>query len=291
MTNSPKPELSIVVAASHASHVIAECLGALEPQISGHDVELIVVALTAADARNVRERFPNATLIEAEPSRLIPELWGIGATRARGRVIAITIGTCIPDAHWVENILRAHTEDVAAVGGAIESARGASLVDWAVYFVRYTPFMLPFRAGPMEVAGDNGTYKRAALADQMQWITTHGFWEAEVNANLRRQRQQLWGDPSIVVYHNRSFTFGGFTRQRFEHGRIFGRMRAAKVSTAQRAIYIVTAPAIPFVLFARIIRNVLRRKRNLGIFMLSLPLIVWFLLYWSLGEFLGLIRE
>ncbi|MCA1553979.1 MAG: hypothetical protein LC737_06340, partial [Chloroflexi bacterium] len=166
----------------------------------------------------------------------------------------------------------------------------SSLVDWAVYFVRYTPFMLPFEAGTMEVPGDNGTYKRAALSDQMNWIATHGFWENEINARLREEKRSLWGDPRIVVYHKRSLTLRGFSRQRFTHGHIFGRMRAARSTRRQRLIYIVSAPAIPAVYLARIVKRLSRKRRHAGRFALSLPLILWFLLCWAAGEWLGLLR-
>ncbi|MDE3091303.1 MAG: hypothetical protein KGJ80_18200, partial [Chloroflexota bacterium] len=197
----------------------------------------------------------------------------------------------IPAKNWVAEILRAHQEPHAAIGGAIENARDANLVDWAVYFVRYTSYMLPFRAGPMQVPGDNGTYKRDALAGQMEWIRAKGFWEAGVNARLKAQSQTLWGDPSIVVYHKRAFTFRGFSRQRFVHGRIFGRMRAQESAPARRAYYLLTSPAIPFVFLARILRNMLVKRTHWLRFVLSLPLVLWFLLCWSIGEFVGLISR
>ncbi len=285
-----EPELSIIIAASNAHQTIVECLSALRPQITGRAVEVFVSANYADDARLVRESFPETKLIEAARPRLIPELWGLATARARGRVIALTVATCIPDAHWIDEIIRAHDEPHAAIGGAIEQMQSsASLSDWAVYFVRYTPFMLPFRPGPIEVPGDNGTYKRAAIADQIDWIATHGFWETEVNAKLRAQQQTLWGDPRIIVYHQKSFGFRSFSRQRFEHGRIFGRMRAARSTPTKRLFYFLTAPAIPFVFLARIVRNLMRKKRHALSFMLSLPLTLWFLLCWATGEFLGLI--
>lgn len=290
MTNVSEPELSIVVAALNASRTLPACLRALDAQINNRNVEVLVVTPDHHAAQLAQSQFPQFTLIENKGAQLIPELWGLGAARARGRIVAITIATCVPDAHWVESILRAHADGHAAVGGAIENARAASLVDWAVYFVRYTPFMLPFRAGPMEVPGDNGAYLRAAIADQMDWIAARGFWEAEVNAKLRRQGQSLWGDPSIVVYHQHSFDLGGFTRNRLEHARIFGQMRAAQSSAAKRAFYILSAPAIPFVFLARIARNLVRKKRHRARFVVALPLVAWFLLCWSLGEFWGLLR-
>ncbi len=282
-------ELSIIVAASNSQRTLPECLTTVQKQIDSDSVELMVAA-NPADARLVREKFPDVRIIESERPRLIPELWGRAIAQARGRVIALTVASCIPDARWVEQILRAHQNDYAAVGGAIESAAGANLVDWAVYFVRYTPFMLPFQAGPViEVPGDNGSYKRDAIKEQMAAIAARGFWETEINARLRAQKQTLWRNPRVIVYHKKSFTFAGFTRQRFEHGRIFGRTRAAHSSLAKRAFYILASPAIPFAFLARILRNLARRRRHLLPFVISFPLTFWFLLCWAAGELLGLL--
>ncbi len=304
------PELSIIIAASHAAHTLRECLRALMPQLRARAIEVCVVTSSDAEAHITREQLPSANVIAVERETLIPVMWGRGVTQARGRIVALTIATCIPDAHWVEEILRAHAAYHTAIGGAIENARGSSLVDWAVYFVRYTPYMLPFAAGAMEVPGDNGTYKRAALDEQMQWIEQHGFWENEINARLREEKRSLWGDPRIIVYHQKSFSLLGFSKQRFAHGRIFGRMRAARtperdsrsgtvpfagtangVTRRQRTLYIVSAPAIPFLYLARIVKRLARKRRNLPQFVSALPLIVWFLLCWAAGEWLGLLRD
>jgi hypothetical protein len=283
-------ELSIVVAASDSQDAIAECLGALEPQLEGRAAEVFCVGAPSEAAKVLRERFQAITWIPALGEALTPERWSLGARQARGRIIAFTISTCVPDSAWVAEMLRAHADRHAAIGGAIESAAGSGLVDWAVCFVRYTPYMLPFPAGPGEVPGDNGSYKRDALADQMPWIEAYGFWEQTINANLRRQKQSLWQDPRIVVYCKKPFTLAGFSRQRFEHGCIFGRMRGTSSAGPKRLFYLLTSPAIPLVYLARITQGVIRKKRHRASFALSLPITIWFLYCWSAGEFRGLLR-
>lgn len=283
-------ELSIVIAASESQRALTACLGALQPQLAGRAVELIVVGAPAEVAQALRERFPEAVWIPAPAAALTPERWALGAGRSLGRLIAFTISTCVPANNWVTEMLRAHTEPHAAIGGAIECAPGSSLVDWAVCFVRYTPYMLPFAPGPGEVPGDNGSYKRAALAGQLPWIAAHGFWEATINAELRRQNQSLWQDPGIVVYCTHPFTLAGFSRQRFEHGQVFGSMRRAGSPASRRLFYLLTAPAIPLLYLGRITNGVLRKRRHLASFIVALPLTVWFLCCWSAGEFLGLLR-
>jgi hypothetical protein len=284
-----EPELSIVVAASHAAHTLAKCLDALGPQIAAVSTEVLVVASTDVEARLAHERLPGACVLQAAADALIPTLWGMGVSAARGRVLALTVATCVPDAQWVDAIVRAHTEYHTAVGGAIENAPVASLLDWAQYFVLYTPFMLPFEPGPLEVPGENGTYKRAALAEQMNWIRAHGFWASEINARLREEKRSLWGDPRLVVYHQPSCSLLGFARQRFAHGRLAGCRRAARSTRYQRLRDMLRAPAGPLIHLARMVKRLARKRRHRTQFVLSLPVVIWFLLCWAAGEWLGLL--
>ncbi len=283
-------DLTIVVAASKDHRSVEPTLAAIDKQLDGKAVEVLVATDRAEHARVVRDRFPRVGVIQADEPRLVPDLWGMGAAQARGRWIALTMASVIPNDDWVETLLCARDQDQAAVGGAIENRRDAKLVDWAVYFVRYTAFMLPFRAGPVsQVAADNAAYRQAAIANQMEWIATNGFWEAEVNNRLRAQGKSLFGDPALVVRYANGFTFGGFMRQRFMHGKIFGQMRAAKSKPSQRMLYILTSPAIPLTYLVRIVRNVVGKRRNRLAFVLALPITGMFLVCWGVGEFVGLV--
>ena len=46
--------------------------------------------------------------------------------------------------------------------------------------------------------GDNGTYKRDAVAAALAFIETRGFWETTINARLRAAGQSLWMDPQLA---------------------------------------------------------------------------------------------
>jgi len=285
-----EPELSIVVAAAHARQLVVECLKSIESQIGWRSIEVLVVTNSADDARIVRERFPAFTLVETPDARLVQNLWGAGVMRARGRIFALTAATCVPDAQWVEETLKAHTEYHSAIGGAVELAPNAGLLDSAMYFVRYTPCMLPFDEEHTAVPSENGSYKRAAIADQMNWIAANGFWEQNVNEHLRSQMRSLKANPRSIVYVKQSHTFGGFMRHQFVHGRLLGQARATRHAGIKRLLYLAASPAIPLIRLSRIIRPLLAKKRRVAPFFLSLPLIVWFLICGAIGEVAGMAR-
>ena len=283
------PTLSIVVAASHAAATPNRCLAALAPQVTS-DTEVLVVS-TAPERRVARE-FPFATWIDARGPRLAPELWGLGVERARGRIIALTVTDCAPSPGWIRALLDAHRAPHAAIGGPIANAPDARLIDRAVYFVRYTAYMPPLRSGLVDdIPGDNGSYKREALADWLDEILRHGFWEVDINRRLRRQGATLWMEAGALMLHAGSFSILGFSRQRFAHGRRFGAANRARMRSAERWARVVAWPLVPLLMLGRIAGRVFRRGDERLAFLLAVPLIVWFLACWSTGECVGLVRD
>lgn len=286
------PKLSVVIGSQNARETVAECLVALESNANPRGLEIVVADnSTDGTAEIVRDRFPHAKLLHLPAGALMPELWEAGIRESTGEIVAVTTAHCVPGQDWVGAIVKAHELPYPGIGGAIESGEGAGLVDWAVYFCRYSNYMRPFAPGVVaEIPGDNASYKRWAL-DRCVDMRRKGFWEPEIHAVLRRDGYQLFMDPSIVVYHERAFGVWGFMRQRFHHGRHFGESRAARFSAPQRLLYAVSAPVIPLIFFARIGWQVLAKGRHRREFLLSLPILLLFLVGWSAGEWWGYVRK
>jgi hypothetical protein len=256
------------------------------------EMEIVVVDnSTDGTAEVIRTRFPEIKLIVERPSALIPELWTVGIRQTTGTIIAITTAHCIPERDWLFQILKAHEVPVPAVGGAIENDKSARVLDWAIYFCRYSPYMLPFSQGAVpEIAGDNASYKRPYL-DRFRHFWQDGFWEPAVHAELKKAGFRLLLVPSIIIRHKRSFGFSAFMKQRFHHGMKFGRERASRFSVTKRAAYILLSPVIPFLSLIRITSQVVSKQRYIAQLLLSFPLLGLFLLAWTLGEVMGYLRR
>jgi len=283
-----KTRLSVVVASHNALSSVEDCLAALFRQHSKESIDFIVVDnSTDGTTEVIRRRFPDITLIERPPSELIPQLWSEGIRQSKGDIVAITTSHFIPAMSWIEEILKAHETPSSAVGGAIENHQDAGLIDWAIYFCRYSKFMLPLTGGVVaEIAGDNASYKREGL-NRHEHTWQNGFWEPAVHDALRQGGAQLLLAPSIVVYHKRSFGVSGFLIQRLQHGRQFGGWRASELSKLNRMLFVALSPAIPIVLLFRMARQVVRKRRHLSKFVFCFPLIAIFTLSWTLGELTG----
>jgi hypothetical protein len=283
-----RPEVSVVIAAIDGRPDVEASIAAVTEQARGRTIEILLVA-NPDHPCTMTDRADDVRLLIADRRRLVPELWGFGVASATSDVIAITIAGCIPGPRWIDAIVSGHRAADAAVGGPIEQQAPAGVVDWAVYFTRYAAYMQPMLAGPaVQVPGDNGSYKRAALEDERAAITTAGFWEYEINTRLVARGKTLRVAPDMVVSHTHSFDAGGFCRQRWEHGRIFGRTRAAGLRGPARLATALGAPVSLALMVVRAARHVFARRRHRARFFQALPLVIVFYTCWIAGETTGL---
>ena len=288
MENPGTIQLSVVLAAPDAGAGLACCLAALEPQISRVGGELLVIdgsrmGFTACSSPNS----PRLRIIRLPPGTEVPKLWEAGIAASKGRIIALLVDSCVPGPDWAERILHAHRTEPAVIGGAIDLAPTAGLVDSAVYFCRYSRYMPPFDPYFLDdLPGNNCSYKRVSL-DDLHEEMTDGFWETFIHRKMRSRGETLHCDPQILVHYVGPTSGMSFFRVRFSHGRRFAARRAAELSRSQRILRMMASPLIPFLMLQRITAQVWARRRYRARFLYCLPLLTAFLASWSAGEFFG----
>jgi hypothetical protein len=279
------PSVSVVIAAWQNASGVSACLEALSPQRS-HALEVLVVATTEVEPA-VR-RFPWATWLHAMPLELTPHLWERGMRKSRGEVVVITTTQFLPDRDWLATIRAAHARlDAPAVGGRIDPPLDGTARGWATYLLRYSQYLNLHVEQPVtDLAGDNASYKRAALSSVGDG-PGQGFWEQELHRVLLENGETLLFVPQIAVRQVVSSPFWVFSRQRFQHGRRYGATRARRIGHPERALRILTAPLIPAVYLAKIFARVVRDGRYAGVFLRSLPLLAVYVVFWAAGETCG----
>ena len=268
---------------------LVDCVASFVCQPDADSIE-VVVATSAEDEAlsNLSRSFPNARVLRVAERRSIPELRAIGLLDARGAILAMTEDHCVARADWVESVLRAHdSSEHVAIGGSVENGATERTIDWAVYFCEYGRHMAPIAAGPtVDLPGPNVSYKREAL-DQFRDLLSPATWEPLWHWRLQERGFTLVADPSLVVYHCKNFTFGGFMRERYHYSRSFAGHRVAGTSLGRRALFLAGTPLLPPLVLGRIVRRVWPKGRHRGAFLRSLPYITLFALSWAAGEFMG----
>ena len=280
------PILSVVIASVNGWSVLGPTLEALDAQPERDRMEVIVVeAVGGATRDRLRAHRPRVVVIEAE-RQPIPKLRHLGVRRARGDLVAILEdhGQVAPD--WAASIVEAHDGPWGAVGGPVENGKDG-LVNWAVYFCEYTPYMAPLAEGDTDdLPGNNVAYKRPHLMRHAH-LLDEGKWESWINDRLRADGVPLRSTNSVVVHHIKTFRLAYFLNQRFHFARSYAGMRRVDQSPLQRLVYGIGSLALPGLLMARVTRTVLQKRRHLGRFLVAAPLVALFLTVGAVGEIVG----
>lgn len=291
MTSSegPRPEISVVIASVNGLPYPLDCLEALAAQEGGPPAEVVLADCTGpATVAMVRERFPDVRILEFTERKSVPWLRAAGIRAARGRLVAVTEDHCVPRPDWCRRLVDVQRRSGwAAVGGGVVNDSTRRVVDWAVFFCEYSQHMAPVPSGVSEfIPGMNVVYDMEVLAPMLPAFE-EGLWENFLHDRLRDGGFVLGMDADIVVGHKKHFTIPMFLSERFHYSRSFAGMRVAGAPLKTRLAWAGASFLLPPLLVARLTRNVVRRRRHLGWYLRSFPLVVLFSVMWAIGELAG----
>ena len=282
-----EPAVAVVIADPEGNPHLDACLEAYAAGLKVGDELVAVVALAAPGLEALRRRHQGVRFLQAPPGTLTPVLWARGLAAISAGLVRTTIAPCLPAPGWREALVLSHGGSTAAVGSAMEPAHAMRRRDWAVFFLRYRNFMLPMaRHRVADVPGDAASYRMDLLRGRVE-LWSAGFWENVVNADLVNSGEVLVLDPSVTVEYRGGEKAGRFVRQRFCHGIHYGRGRLTGAAPWRRISYAALFVLPGAIFFMKITRDVLRRGRCRGRFLLCLPWLAVFLTAWSLGEWAG----
>ena len=281
------PALSVVIASVSGWEMLEPTLRALDAQPDRDRMEVIVVEAIGGETRRLlSEHRPPVEIIAVDARRTIPALRHLGVARATGDLVAILEdhGEVAPD--WASALLEAHEGPWGAVGGVVENGRGG-LVNWAAFFCEYAPYMGPVLEGEStDLPGNNIAYKRPHLLRHAHELE-EGRWESWINDKIRADGVPIASTNRAVVRHIKPFRLGHFLVQRFHFARSYAGMRRVDQSPVKRLIYGFGSIALPALLTLRVTRQAVGKRRNLGWFAASFPLIGLFYTVGAAGEMIG----
>ena len=292
MNASATPEpcaLSVVVASVDAARSIDECLRRVRAALNGMDAEVIVVDASRDGTQDMVVQLGGYdALIRLPAGTLTPELWAAGIARSRGRVVALTTGHCLVPREWGRALLERVDTQVVGAAGALELADGTSMVDWAVYYLRYSEF-IPFVNRTDDrvhaIPADNAAYDGDAIRSYTT-ATTAGFWEVDFHRSALGAGKSLAFVAAATALLGRSFPLMTIAAHRFAHGRHSGSWRVGTgTSSAVRSV--LATPLVPFVLAARTARRVAGLPGHRSRFVASLPVFLLLAASWAIGEAWG----
>lgn len=293
--------LTILLAVVGGKESARRCLTALYPQVNFVDAEIIVpfdkwshdVGSLAAEFPEVRFHFIEdlglaaSANISAHQHRLYDRRRAVGLQLSRGRIIALTEDHAQPAEDWCRQILLAHQQPYAVIGGAIENGVDLPL-NRALYYCDFGRYGRPFKSGEVGYVSDiNVAYKRQALLAVCD-VWREAYHETTVHWALRALGVKLFLDERMLVYQHRPpLTLGQVMRERIAWGRVFAETRANELSGWRRFMFAAGTILLPPLLLVRVIRHMRRQQRNLREMASVLPLALLLAVGWSLGELIG----
>ncbi len=292
------PVLSVIVAvvsdtvlAPSTDH-LHECLQSLVQQESAPPFEVIVPHLPRLPGiAELRSAFPQVRFLEIHDLRRYDgrpgnrehhnELRARGIMAARGKIVALIEDHGVADSHWCARMVEAHTEPVAAVGGAIENGVDR-LLNWAVYFCDFGRYQNPLRSGETAASDANVSYKRGAL-ESIRPVWREVFHEGAINQALQMRGERLSASPGVIVFQNRlHLDIGTALKERWVWGKSYGAGR--NLTGVSRLVWAGLSLALPALILLRLTATMFGKKRNFGRYCQAFPLTALLVIAWSLGE-------
>jgi hypothetical protein len=280
---------SVVLGSTGSGRSLELAVKALDCSCSGLAAELIIVRAAASMACELPSNgFADVRVEELPAGTLTPVLWGVGATLARGRVIAFTTDQMRVTPTWARVLQGAIEEGTVGAGGPIILSPESDAATSAAFFTRFSAFTeaawpAVTRAG--DIPGDNAAYDRNAVMRQGD-LLREGFWEVEFHRRFEREGLHLRMIPAAAAVLAGPVPFGGLVKQRFRHAMAFGVTRVRRHG-ASRARLLLSAPLVPLVLLRRMGRRAMATSQDRGRFLGILPRLSILAVAWAVGEAIG----
>ena len=283
-------DMSVVVAAWGGDALLRQCLAHLDAErVRGAASVEVIVATSLSDheAARIASDFPWAR-VESVPNGSVFTLRARGVALARGALVAIIEDHVTVAPGWMSALQQAHADGHGLLGGPVDNGAVGSAVDWALYFVEYGMHMPPAPGGAVaSVSGVNVAYD-ATLLQSCRDTWQVEFHENEVNDALAAIGQHPWMVPQAMVSTHLPMSFGAAAEHLFSGGRQFASYRAAHATVVTRAVRVLASPAIPFVLFGRLVQRIRARRPDRSTWLLRSAGATFVILgAWAAGEFTG----
>lgn len=283
-----QPELTLVVPSVNGLGDLVGCLEAAGKLRESVRLQLLVVDRVGESVRTVvRQRFPEAELLEVPSGTTIPEMRHLAFGVARADAVAVIEDHVIVPPQWGRQLLERLAEGHDVVGGPIANAADRRLLDWSTFLCEYSACLPPLPDGPASwLPGNNVVYRRSLL-DRFREVTAEGRWENRLHGAMREAGVELWCDASLVVGHKKHFGFLEYISQRYLYSRSYAGARVAGASLARRLATGLAAFALPPLLLFRTMRAITMKGVPRGLIVRTAPLIAIYLVAWGWGEVVG----
>ncbi len=285
------PALSAIVVAPGGFAAVRTTVRHLAAQTAPDQMEVVLVAPSrealAAD-ESALAAFGAWQVVEAGEIVSNAAAYAEGIRAAAAPVVALCEDHCYPEPGWCEALLRAHADDVAAVGPVVANASTDSAVAWADYLLGYGPWLAQSPGGDRDyLPGHNSSYKRDVLMRYDPGLERWLEAESVLHWDLRTRGERLVLEPAARTNHFNFSRARSWLAATFLTSRTFAGLRVRNAPLARRLLYAAASPLIPLIRLRRSVCDLRRSERQPPSVWRLGPALVLALVVSAIGEATG----
>ncbi len=259
----PDLRLSVVVIVPDRFETVARIVAHLLVQTVRERLEIVLVSCEErlAIPPGVMAAFGAWSIVRVDGLTSTAAARAAATRAARAPLVAFVEDHCFPTPTWADALIVAHEGPWAGIGPAVFNANPVTRVSWANLLIEYGPWLAPENAGEWpHIPGHNSCYKRDVLLSCGDRLGSLMEAESILQWTLQRSGHRFTIEPRAHTRHENFSRFVPSLRLRFHGGRLFAASRAMSWTTAQRLLYALASPLIPFVRLSRAHRD----RRRVG---------------------------
>ncbi len=185
--------------------------------------------------------------------------YAVGVRAASAPVVVLCEDHSYPGPGWAEALIRAHEDDVAAVGPVVAHAGSDGAISWADFLLGYGPWLDPTPSGDVAyLPGHNSSYKREELLayepELERWLEA----ESVLHWDLRRRGRRLRLEGGARTNHFNFSRASSWLTATYLQSRTFGSRRTEGAGAARRLLWMLAIPLIPLIRLRRSLRDLRR---------------------------------
>ncbi len=227
-----EPKISVIIPVRNEADRIEQALQAIFSQ-SLEPCEVIVVDGCSTDG-TVEKARKFRVKVFYEDGRSIARGRQIGVENAEGEYVAFTDADCVPDEHWLANLVKEFDNDTVGVGGAIINT-GDTFWEKSINFAMDTLLgggntiqarFFKNKRFVSSISACNSMYRKGDILGIGGFNTSlPGGEELELNKRLSKIGKLKY-TPEAIVKHYHSWTLKKFAKKMFRYGKERGMVRA-----------------------------------------------------------------
>jgi hypothetical protein len=283
-----------VVLATDRYETIRPVIDRLASQTAREKLELVLVGPLGEGLGVGAELdgFAAVQVVEVGSPVDLGEARAAGVYAASAPLVFIGETHVYPDPRMAEVLIRAHRGPWAVVVPAFGNANPDGAASWSGFLLDYGSWVPGIPAGEIRFAPIyNASYRRSALLEFGDRLGSALRFGDEMPKGLRARNHRVYFEPAARIDHlNLTAPPAAWVRERYLAGLLIAAARVRRWSWGQRLLYLFGTPLLPGVYLSRVWAGVRARRRDGGVPLGTVPMMLVSAVLKAAGELIGYAR-